>query len=83
MSHYDRDVDIVSLDLVGFDGSRVFGEDHKWGLLLRDRETQEVLGVEFWRASECLPKEFLDALPQPRGRGVAIESSDLAPHHAA
>ncbi len=46
MSHYDRESDIAALNLNGFDG-QVFGEEHDWGLLLRDRETQEVVGVEF------------------------------------
>jgi len=43
MSHYDRESDIAALDLKGFDGGQVFGEDHGWGLLLRDRVTQEVV----------------------------------------
>ncbi len=74
MSHYDRESDIAALNLKGFDGGRVFGEDHDWGLLLRDRVTQEVVGVEFWRASERLPVQLLDALPEPAARDrVVIE----------
>jgi len=73
MSHYDRESDIAALNLNGFDG-QVFGEEHDWGLLLRDRETQEVVGVEFWRASDRLPRQLLDALPQPAARDrVVIE----------
>ncbi len=74
MSHYDRESDIAALNLKGFDGGQVFGEDHDWGLLLRDRATQEVVGVEFWRASERLPAQLLDALPEPAARArVVIE----------
>lgn len=82
-SHYDRDADIAWLRLEGFDGQRVFGEDHPWGLIERDRETGEVVAVEFWRASERLPAELLDALPRPQATGVVIEGSDLAKHQAA
>lgn len=77
MSHYDRDVDIASLDLAGFDGRRAYGEDHEWGLILRDRETDRVVGLELWRASERLPGELLDALPGPGGEDVVIERPDL------
>ncbi len=74
MSHYDRESDIAALNLKGFDGSHVFGEEHEWGLLLRDRETQEVVGVELWRASYRLPAELLQALPEPAVRDrVVIE----------
>ncbi len=74
MSHYDRESDIAALNLKGFDGGQVFGEDHDWGLLLRDRATQEVVGVEFWRASDRLPAQLLDALPEPAARDrVVIE----------
>jgi uncharacterized protein YuzE len=72
MTHYDREADIAALDLVGFDGSQVFGEDHNWGLLLRDRATREVVGVEFWRASDRLPVELLDALPAPAARDRVV-----------
>jgi uncharacterized protein YuzE len=74
MSHYDRESDIAALNLEGFDGSQIFGEDHDWGLLLRDRETQAVVGVELWRASDRLPAELLQALPEPVVRArVVIE----------
>jgi uncharacterized protein YuzE len=72
MSHYDRESDIAALDLKGFDGGQVFGEDHDWGLLLRDRVTQEVVGVEFWRASDRLPPQLLDALPEPAARNSVV-----------
>lgn len=65
MSHYDREVDIAALNLEGFDGRRVYGELHEWGVLLRERETDQVIGIELWKASGRLPSEVLEALPEP------------------
>lgn len=73
MSHYARVEDIASLELEGYDGRRVYGEDHEWGLLLRDRETDRLLAVELWRASDHLPSELLEALPEPEGGEIVVE----------
>lgn len=73
MSHYAREDDIASLELVGFDGRHAYGEDHEWGLILRDRETDRVVALEVWRASEHLPAELLDALPEPEGQEMVVE----------
>ncbi|MGH2987596.1 MAG: DUF2283 domain-containing protein [Solirubrobacterales bacterium] len=73
MSHYDRDADVAALNLEGFDGARAVGEDHEWGLVLRDRESNRVVGFELWRASERLPADFLAALPEPRPAGAPVE----------
>jgi len=81
MSHYDPEVDIAWLVLQGFDGQRAYGEQHPWGLIERDRETDQIVAVEFWGASEQLPKELLAALPAPRSTGAVIEASELAKHH--
>jgi uncharacterized protein YuzE len=81
--HYDRGADIVWLTLEGFDGKQAYGEDHPWGVIERDRQTEQVVAVEFWRASERLPRELLDALPEPRGTGAVLDGSDLAKHRAA
>lgn len=35
------------------------------GVLLRERETDRVIGVELWKASGCLPSEVLEGLPEP------------------
>jgi hypothetical protein len=72
MSHYAREDDIASLELEGFDGRNVYGVDHEWGLILRDRVTDRVVGVEVWRASERLPTEFLEALPQPQAGEIVV-----------
>jgi len=71
------------LVLEGFDGQHAYGEEHPWGLIERDRETGQIVSIEFWRASEQLPKEVLDALPAPRSTGAVIDSSELAKHHTA
>lgn len=73
MSHYDRDADIAALDLEGFEGARVVGEDHPWGLVLRDGDSKRVVGFEIWRASELLPAELLKALPEPRPADSPVE----------
>lgn len=65
MSHYDSAVDIAAFNLEGFDGRRAYGEQYEWGLLLRERETDRVVGVELWQASGRLPQEVLEALPAP------------------
>jgi len=73
VSHYDREADIAALDLEGFDGRDLYGEDHDWGLIIRDRKSDEVIGLEFWRASARLPVAVLDALPEPKGEGIVVE----------
>jgi uncharacterized protein YuzE len=73
MSHFDREADIAALDLEGYEGRQTYGQDHGWGLVLRDRKSDDVVGFEFWKASERLPAELLDALPEPKSEGVVVE----------
>jgi uncharacterized protein YuzE len=73
MSHYDREADIAALDLPAAEGTRAVGEEHEWGLVLRDRESKRVVGFEIWKASERLPAELLEALPEPRPAGPPVE----------
>jgi hypothetical protein len=49
--------------------------EQEWGLRDFDRVTDKLVGLEFWRASERLPKELLDELPAPGGAGAVIGSS--------
>ncbi|HEY1238439.1 MAG TPA: DUF2283 domain-containing protein [Solirubrobacterales bacterium] len=64
-AHYDREVDIAWFRFgVPGDGSVDRSEETDWGLIDRTNEGQ-VVGLEFWRASERLPRELLDALPEP------------------
>lgn len=75
MSHYDRDVDIAALNLEGFDGGHAYGEQHEWGVLLRERETDQVIGIELWKASGRLPSEVLEGLPGPTPPPVEAEAA--------
>jgi len=72
MSHYDADIGIASLDLDGCGATQVFAEEHEWGLLLRARTDDRVVGVEIWRASERLPGELLVALPAPAAEEIIV-----------
>jgi uncharacterized protein YuzE len=71
--HYDRDVDIAWLRFEGWDKDRVRVEESENGLIERDRQSGQVIGLEFWEASKRLPAELLDALPTPPAREVVIE----------
>jgi len=71
--HYDKDADIAWVRLQGWDKNLVRVERTGTGLIERHRTTGQVLGLEFWEASERLPAELLDALPSPPVRGVAVE----------
>lgn len=72
MSHYDADVDIVSLDLEAPGATSPYGEEHEWGVLLRARADDRVVGVEIWRASERLPEELLAALAAPAAEEIIV-----------
>ncbi len=53
------------------------------GLIDRDREAGSLVAVEFWRASERLPKELLEALPEPEAKGVVVTREDMAKRQPA
>lgn len=72
-AHYDREADIVWFRF-GTEGglpSIDHSEQTEWGLMDRDGEGQ-VVGLEFWRASERLPGVLLDALPEPEAEGIVV-----------
>lgn len=75
MSHYDRDADIVWLELAGFDGSRVVAQEADWGLVETDTETGAVVAIEFWNAGTALPRELLEALPSPGAGTREVEAT--------
>jgi uncharacterized protein YuzE len=69
-SYYDPEADIAWLPTG--DSERVVSEEVEWGLIDHDEDTNEVVAVEIWAASERLPRSILDALPRPdKPRGVA------------
>ncbi len=79
MNHYDHDTDIVWLLLEGRDADHVRVEDYPWGLIERDCFSGQVVGIEMWNASNHLPTELLNALPQPNAdRTIVVERPDLA-----
>jgi uncharacterized protein YuzE len=71
--HYDRAADIAWLRMDGWDPERVRVEERAWGLIERDLASDRVVGLEYWKASERLPAELLDALPSPPAREFVIE----------
>lgn len=79
VSHYDRDADIVWLELAGFDGSQVAVQEADWGLVETDSQTGAVVAIEFWKASTILPSELLEALPSPAAGPVVVEAQHVAP----
>ncbi|MGH3949859.1 MAG: DUF2283 domain-containing protein [Pseudonocardiaceae bacterium] len=73
MSHYDRDADIVWLELPGFDSDHLAVQEAEWGLVERDSETGAIVAVEFWKASRILPRELLEGLPAPAEQAEVVD----------
>ncbi len=63
--HYDRDADIAWHRFEGYEPERVRGEEVEFGLREIDPVNGEIVGLEYWKASETLPDELLRMLPQP------------------
>jgi uncharacterized protein YuzE len=69
-AYFDREADIAWFPTAP--AGDAVGDEQRWGLLDRDRETGEVTGIEIWAAREALPGCLLDNLPEPgRDRGIA------------
>jgi uncharacterized protein YuzE len=66
--HYDQDADIAWLRFEGYDPSTVVSEEIETGLREIDPSTGQVVGLEYWNASDSLPGDLLEMLPPP---GVA------------
>jgi uncharacterized protein YuzE len=64
--HYDTEADIAWVRFEGYDPSTVVGEESDSGLRELDPITGEVVGLEFWQASQRLPAESLRMLPPPQ-----------------
>lgn len=63
--HYDPEVDIAWLRFDGYDAETVVSEELETGLREVDPASGRIVGLEYWRASERLPSDLLDALPPP------------------
>jgi uncharacterized protein YuzE len=63
--HYDEQADIAWLRFEGYDPATVISEEVDFGLREMDPTDRHVVGLEYWRASERLPAEFLRMLPGP------------------
>lgn len=68
--HYDAVSDIAWLRFDGYDSATVVAEEVDHGLREIDPATGQVVGLEYWRASETLPADLLKMLPPPQ-LGVA------------
>ncbi len=64
--HYDVEADIAWVRLEGYDPSTVVAEETDFGLRELDPNTGKVVGLEFWKASNKLPADFLRMLPPPQ-----------------
>lgn len=63
--HYDQNADIAWLRFEGYDPSTVVSEEASFGLRELDPRDRRVVGLEYWHASESLPRELLEMLPAP------------------
>jgi uncharacterized protein YuzE len=63
--HYDEKADIAWLRFEDYDPAKVVAEEVEFGLRELDPKDRHVVGLEYWRASERLPADFLRMLPSP------------------
>ena len=61
--HYDEAADIAWLRFEAFDPETVVSEEVEFGL--RELVDRRVVGLEFWKVSQRLPKELLSLFPHP------------------
>jgi len=62
--HYDVQADIAWLRFEGYDPATVVAEEAEFGLRELD-QSDHLVGLEYWRASERLPADLLRMLPSP------------------
>jgi uncharacterized protein YuzE len=63
--HYDEQADIAWLRFEDYDPASAVAEEAEFGLRELDPADGHVIGLEYWRASERLPRELLRMLPGP------------------
>jgi uncharacterized protein YuzE len=64
--HYDADADIAWVRFEGYDPNTAVAEETDACLRELDPSTGEIVGLEFWEASDKLPADFLRMLPPPQ-----------------
>jgi uncharacterized protein YuzE len=64
--HYDAEADIAWVRFESYDPSMAVAEETDAGLRELDPSTGEIVGLEFWEASNRLPADFLRMLPPPQ-----------------
>jgi uncharacterized protein YuzE len=64
--HYDANADIAWLRIEEYEPRTVVAEETELGLREHDSRDRNLVGLEFWRASETLPPDLLRMLPPPR-----------------
>jgi uncharacterized protein YuzE len=63
--HYDEKADIAWLRFEGYAPETVIAEEADFGLRELDPQDRQLVGLEFWHASDTLPRELLRLLPSP------------------
>jgi uncharacterized protein YuzE len=63
--HYDPRADIAWLRFDGYDPATVIAEETDFGLRELSIADRQLVGLEYWRASERLPADLLAMLPAP------------------
>jgi uncharacterized protein YuzE len=63
--HYDANADIAWLRIEAYEPTTVVAEETEFGLRELDSRDRDLVGLEFWRASETLPPDLLRMLPSP------------------
>lgn len=63
--HYDPHADIAWLRFEGYDPSTVVAEETDFGLRELSGSDRQLVGLEYWRASDRLPRDLLEMLPAP------------------
>jgi uncharacterized protein YuzE len=63
--HYDSGADIAWLRFDDYDPTTVIAEETDFGLRELSMTDRQLIGLEYWRASERLPADLLAMLPAP------------------
>jgi uncharacterized protein YuzE len=69
--HYDPEADIAWLRFEGYDPATVVAEEITTGLRETDPADGHIVGLEYWHASQTLPRDLLAMLPPPKVASAA------------